>query len=224
MFSVAGFVMPSGVIAQQHTRYRLVDLGTLGGPHSYGSVNGDGFSLLNNSGVVTSHADTALSDPNASFFCFEPDCFFAHAFRWKGGVMTDIGALPGNNNSAGGSINARGWVTGQSQIGAIDPSIGIPEFRATLWKQHDVLDLGVLPGGTESLGIYINDSGQVVGFSDNGIPDPFSFPSSSLEPRSTLSSGKMARCATLARLVGRTLYQARVVADSHTTWWWEVPS
>jgi probable HAF family extracellular repeat protein len=176
MFSVAGFVMPGGVIAQQHPRYRLVDLGTLGGPHSYGSVNGDGFSLLNNSGVVTSHADTALSDPNASFFCFEPDCFFAHAFRWKGGVMTDIGALPGNNNSAGGSINARGWVTGQSQIGAIDPSIGIPEFRATLWKQHDVLDLGVLPGGTESLGIYVNDSGQVVGFSDNGIPDPFSFP------------------------------------------------
>src|SRR4029077_16853054 len=82
----------------------------------------------------------------------------------------------GNNNSAKGSINARGWGTGQSQIGAIDPRIGISEFRATLWKQHDVLDLGVVPGGTESLGIYINDSGQVVGFSDNGIPDPFSFP------------------------------------------------
>lgn len=32
-------------------RYKLIDLGTLGGPHSYGSINGDGFQLLNNSGV-----------------------------------------------------------------------------------------------------------------------------------------------------------------------------
>lgn len=159
-----------------HMRYRLVDLGTLGGPHSYGSVNGDGFSLLNNSGVVTSHADTAFRDPNAALFCFEPDCFYAHAFRWKGGTMTDIGALSGNNNSAGGSINSRGWITGQSQIEALDPAIGIPEFRAALWMQDEALDLGVLPGGTESLGIYVNDSGQVVGFSDNGVPDPFSFP------------------------------------------------
>jgi probable HAF family extracellular repeat protein len=176
MLTIAGFAVPARVVAQQHTRYQLVDLGTLGGPHSYGSVNGDGFSLLNNSGVVTSHADTALPDPNAAFFCFEPDCFYAHAFRWKDGTMTDIGALPSNNNTAGGSINARGWVTGQSQIEAIDPAIRIPEFRATLWRRHEVLDLGVLPGGTESLGIYVNDSGQVVGFSDNGVPDPFSFP------------------------------------------------
>jgi len=174
--SVVGLTVPARVMAQQHTRYQLVDLGTLGGPHSYGSVNGDGFSLLNNSGVVAASADLAASDPNAAFFCFELDCFFAHAFRWKDGVMTDIGALPGKNNSAGGSINARGWVTGQSQIGIIDPSLDIPEFRAALWRQHDVIDLGVLPGGTESLGIHVNDSGQVIGFSDNGVPDPFSFP------------------------------------------------
>jgi hypothetical protein len=46
---------------KEHTRYKLIDLGTLGGPHSYGSVNGDGFSLINNSGVVASFADNRLA-------------------------------------------------------------------------------------------------------------------------------------------------------------------
>jgi probable HAF family extracellular repeat protein len=156
-------------------RYKLIDLGTLGGPHSYGSVNGDGFQLLNNSGVVSSFADTSSPDPSAPNFCYNPlDCFMAHAFRWKDGVLTDLGALPGMNSSAAGSINSRGWSAGQSQISMIDPVAGIPEYRAVVWKQDEISNLGTLPGGTESLGIYINDSGQVIGFSDNGVPDPFS--------------------------------------------------
>jgi probable HAF family extracellular repeat protein len=154
--------------------YKLIDLGTLGGPIGYGSVNGDGFRLLNNSGVVASFADTPLPDPNSAYFCYDPDCFQAHAFRWNDGVMTDIGALPGNNNSAAGSINSHGWVTGQSQSSTIDPNLGIPEFRAVLWRENQITDLGTLPGGTEALGIYVNDGDQVVGFSDNGMPDPFS--------------------------------------------------
>jgi probable HAF family extracellular repeat protein len=173
----AALVAPSQLTAQapeKHPHYKLVDLGTLGGPHSYGSVNGDGFQLLNNGGVVSSYADTSSPDPNASFFCYVPDCFQAHAFRWKNGVMTDIGALPGTNNSAAASINSRGWSTGQSQSSMIDPGIAIPEFRAVLWKLDGIVNLGTLPGGTESLGIYVNDSGQVVGISDNGVPDPFS--------------------------------------------------
>src|SRR5260370_6336463 len=113
----------------QHHHYKIIDLGTLGGPHSYGSINGDGFQLLNNAGVVSSYADTALPDPNAPNFCPGPDCFLAHAFRWKDGVMTDLGALfSGINASAGGSINSRGWVTGQSENGII-PVLGSPEFR-----------------------------------------------------------------------------------------------
>jgi probable HAF family extracellular repeat protein len=162
-----------GTIKQPH--YKLVDLGTLGGPHSYGSVNGEGFQLLNDAGVVSSFADTATPDPSAPNFCFNPlDCFMAHAFRWKDGVLTDLGALPGMNSSAAGSINARGWSAGQSQISMIDPVLGIPEFRAVVWKQDGIMNLGTLPGGTESLGIYLNDSGQVIGFSDNGVADPFS--------------------------------------------------
>jgi uncharacterized membrane protein len=164
MLVLAGMASPVQLAAQQHPRFKLIDLGTLGGPHSYGSVNGDGFQLLNNSGVVASYADLAAPDPNAGFFCYALDCFQIHAFRWKDGVMTDLGALPVNNDSAAGSINARGWITGQSQSAIIDPVLGIPEFRAVLWKQNHITDLGTL-GGTESLGIYVNDSGQVIGFS-----------------------------------------------------------
>jgi probable HAF family extracellular repeat protein len=159
---------------KEHHHYKLIDLGTLGGPHSYGSVNGDGFQLLNNSGVLASYADTALSDPNAPSLCFDPGCFLAHAFRWKDGVMTDLGALPGMNSSAGGSINSRGWVAGQTQNGVVDPVLGFPELHAVLWKGNEIVDLGTLGGHSFVIGIHVNDSGQVVGISDNGVPDPFS--------------------------------------------------
>jgi len=158
----------------KHHRYRLVDLGTLGGPISYGSVNGDGARLLNQGGVVSSFADTSAPDPNAPDLCFVADCLVAHAYRWKNGVMTDIGALSNTYSSAAGSINARGWSTGQSQTGLIDPLFGLPQNRAVLWTNRRIFDLGTIPGGSESIGISINNVGQVVGISDNGVPDPFS--------------------------------------------------
>jgi probable HAF family extracellular repeat protein len=161
--------------AHEYTHYKLIDLGTLGGPISYGPVNGVGFRLLNDSGTVASYADLAVPDPNASFFCYA-DCFQAHAFQWKNGVMNDLGALPENNNSAAGSINSRGWATGQSQSSTIDPVLGFPEFRAVLWKHGQIIDLGTLDLGTESLGVFVNDAGQVIGFSTiNTEPDPVGF-------------------------------------------------
>jgi probable HAF family extracellular repeat protein len=160
---------------KEHRHYRLIDLGTLGGPHSYGSVNGDGFQLLNNAGEVASYADTAAPDPHAPDSCFDPPgCFLGHAFRWKDGVIADLGALSGVNNSAAGSINSRGWITGQSQNGLTNPDTGSPEIRAVLWKHGHIQDLGSLGGHTFVIGVYVNDSGQVVGISDNAIPDPFS--------------------------------------------------
>ena len=160
----------------KHDHYKLVDLGTLGGPHSYGSVNGDGFALLNESGLVASYAETSSPDPNAAFGCAVPDCLQVHAARWKDGVVTDLGALPVNNNSAAGSINARGWATGISQSSVIDPVLGVPATHAVLWKEEQIIDLGTLPGGFESLGIYVNNAGQVIGFSTiSTAPDPIGF-------------------------------------------------
>ena len=171
---------PLGLAAEGHANhhhYKLINLGTLGGPHSYGSVNGEGFALLNNSGLVASSADMPSADPNAVFFCYFTDCFQAHATRWQNGVITDLGALPGNNNSAAGSINARGWAAGQSQTLILDPIAGIPEYRGVLWKEGQIIDLGTLESGTESLGIWVNDAGQVIGFSTTSTTntDPIGF-------------------------------------------------
>jgi probable HAF family extracellular repeat protein len=115
-------------------------------------------------------------DPNKRYFCYDPDCYQAHAFQWREGVMTDVGALPTNNNSAAGSINSRGWITGQSETSTIDPVLDIPESRGALWKDRQMIDLGTLANGTERFGIYVNDAGQVIGFSTiNTNPDPLGF-------------------------------------------------
>jgi probable HAF family extracellular repeat protein len=163
----------SGTAAQKHHHYKLVDLGTFGGPSAYGSISGPGLPLINNSGVVSSFADTAMPDPNAPSFCFNPDCFLSHAFHWQDGVLTDVGALPGANSSASGPINERGWSVGESQNGVTDPLLGIPEIRATLWKDDRIVDLGTL-GGNESLASDLNNEGIVVGAAANKITDPVS--------------------------------------------------
>jgi probable HAF family extracellular repeat protein len=43
-----------------------------------------------------------------------------------------------------------------------------------LWIGRRIIDLGVVPGGSESLGVSINNAGQAVGISNNGVADPFS--------------------------------------------------
>jgi probable HAF family extracellular repeat protein len=163
----------SGAAAQKHHHYKMVDLGTFGGPTAYKSVNLPGMKVINNSGVVSSDADTAMPDPNGPTFCYNPDCFLSHAFHWQNGVLTDIGALPGANSSASGAINERGWSVGQSQNGVMDPLLGIPELRATLWKDGRIVDLGTL-GGNQSLAFNLNNEGIVIGVAANTIPDPLS--------------------------------------------------
>jgi hypothetical protein len=76
---VSWALSPSGrwLKAQEHAahyhRYKFIDLGTLGGPHSYGSPNGLGSRLLNSAGVVASSADTTAEHPDAPGFCGVPD-------------------------------------------------------------------------------------------------------------------------------------------------------
>jgi hypothetical protein len=133
-----GLSLPVSLNAQQaesnhkHPRYKLIDLG-LGGPISYGSANGDGGRLLNNAGVVSSYADTSAVDPFAPDFCFDPDCLLAHAYRWRNGIMHDLGALADGYNSLVASVNDRGWGLGASQTGLLDPVSGFPQNRAALW-------------------------------------------------------------------------------------------
>src|SRR5438552_4221304 len=75
-----------------HSRYKLVDLGTLGGP---GSRLEDYSKVLNNAGTVVGEADTA--DPASQ-----------HAFKWQNGVLVDLGVLPGGSYSHPFRINDAG--------------------------------------------------------------------------------------------------------------------
>ncbi len=175
----ATLLLPAYLTAEEHQheapphRYKLIDLGTLGGPLTYGSSSGDGARLLSGSGEISSYSDTALPDPFAPDRCFDTDCLLAHAFRWKDGRMIDLGGIDATYNSLGDSINDLGWVTGFAQTGVNDPSFLFPLAHAVLWRNRKALDLGTLAGGSVSLGISVNNDGEVVGFSDNGVPDPF---------------------------------------------------
>src|SRR6266566_3590842 len=102
----AALALP-GELAAQHTRYKLIDIGTFGGPASYFTSPGigPGSQVLSNRGMLAGKADTPIPDPNGPDpnSCAVPSCFDTHVFRWDKGVLTDLGALPGGNNSDVGS-------------------------------------------------------------------------------------------------------------------------
>lgn len=162
-------------INRKHHHYKLIDLGTFGGPQSY-LTNSEFTSEadVDNRGVLTGWADTTAPDPYPNF-CFW-DCFIVRAFQWKNGVKSDLGVLPGGASSQPSWISASGLIAGWSQNGEIDPLVaGFPENRAVLWKEGNIHDLGVLSeGGYESLGIAVNSKGLVVGLASNTTPDPYS--------------------------------------------------
>jgi probable HAF family extracellular repeat protein len=152
----------------QHTRYKLIDLGTLGGPSSaiaptdFGGGENPGRGLTND-GVIVGPAETTMADPFVPN-CASPDCFVSHAFVWKDGVLTDLGTTQGGSNSDLGSvahwINDRGWIAGSSQVGGFDSLSGNPANHATLWRNGEIIDLGTL-GGDFGGATAVNNRGQV---------------------------------------------------------------
>ncbi len=166
----------------QHTRYKLVDVGTLGGPNSSIGFETSPLNALSDDGTLAACYETATPDPNypnfsplvlpGSYGLPQPDPLIIHAFQWKDGTLTDLGALPGVNSSCVSHISGDGWIAGQSETDAIDPITGWPEAQAVLWKNGQVVNLGTL-GGNESFSIAVNNRGQVVGLAENATPDSF---------------------------------------------------
>jgi hypothetical protein len=103
------------------TRYKLIDLGTFGGPASYFSNGADG--ILNNRGTAAGWADTSTPDPYPAF-CYNADCFVSHAFQSQNGVLTDLGVLPGGASSSAFWITPNGLILGNSENGQIDHTKG----------------------------------------------------------------------------------------------------
>jgi probable HAF family extracellular repeat protein len=120
------------------------DLGTLGGSNSIGLG-------INDSGQVVGSSDILGGD--------------SHATIWNGTTPTDLGTL-GGSNSVGFGINDSGQVVGWSL------TTGNAVQHATLWNGTTPTDLGTLGGsnswayGINSYAYDINNSGQVVGFSE----------------------------------------------------------
>lgn len=78
-----------------------------------------------------------------------------YAFLYSGGVMTDLGTLPGGGQSYASSINNSGEIAGA----AISSS---GQYHAFSWFSGVMTDLGTL-GGVNSTAAQINSSGQIVG-------------------------------------------------------------
>jgi probable HAF family extracellular repeat protein len=156
--------------SNRQPRYKLIDLGTFGGPNSLIVSEPPQFRLLNNQGTVVSTADTSTSDPyfpHCALFCFVD-----HAFQWQRGVLTDLGALPGVNSSIAFGTNELGMIAGLSENGSIDPLTGFPEYDAVVWGHGTITNLGTF-GGNISEALAVNDWGQVAGAAANTIPDNY---------------------------------------------------
>jgi probable HAF family extracellular repeat protein len=171
---------PIGMAAQEnipphhkakHHTYRLIDLGTLGGPQSFIPAPPTGIELTSR-GRAIAEADTTTADPYAPNCLI--DCLVNHAISWKDGAKADLGALPGVNSSIPFAANTHGQTVGGSENGLLDPTTDLPEFRAVLWHEGTVVDLGTF-GGSNSIANSLNSRGQVVGGAQNAIPDSFAF-------------------------------------------------
>lgn len=135
----AGAVVGTGSYRPvMYSRNTCNDLGTLGG--SYGDAND-----INQHGQVTGGARL-------------PGDAITHAFLYTGGVMRDLGTLPGGQQSSGSALNDLGEVAGQSTTANY-------QQRAFLYRPgRGMKDLGDLGGGN-SIANAINDKTQVVGSS-----------------------------------------------------------
>jgi probable HAF family extracellular repeat protein len=106
-------------------------------------------------------------------FWWTPDGTICHAFLWENGSLTDLGSLPGTNNSGAAWISANGIVAGLSENGQIDPSIaGLPEISAVMWRNGKITNLGTLPGGGyQGAAVSVNSRGEVAGIASNLVAD-----------------------------------------------------
>lgn len=84
-----------------------------------------------------------------------------HAFIWQDGVMKNLDALE-NGVSWACSINNRGEIVGSSSY--LD---GNNTRRATLWANGNVVDLGIMNGGSFSEAYSISDNGLIAGIADD---------------------------------------------------------
>ncbi|MGE5209057.1 MAG: hypothetical protein ACM3KL_06980, partial [Alphaproteobacteria bacterium] len=150
----------------EYPRYRLVDLGTLGGANSRQVAPAVS---MNNRGQVIALSSTDVLDPYP--FTIQDEFIWHGILSNPTGVVHDLGALPGVNQSLAGGISRNGLIAGLSTNGLLDPLTDFPQVRAVMWDSaHNIHDLGTL-GGNSSQATQVNSRGQVSGCALNAVPE-----------------------------------------------------
>ena len=167
-------------LGRDHIRYKLIDIGTFGGPDSYSQSPGNSYPALNGNGTVVGSSATSLGmlPKSNPFICGGTHGgvpYIFHAFELQGDAVSDLGALGTTyeNCSLATSVNAMNEIAGVSEIDTIDSASGLKELRAVAWRAGKIRDLGTF-GGNHSFATGINDKGQIIGAALNAKADPFS--------------------------------------------------
>ncbi len=126
---------------------KMHDLGTLGGPDSFGQY-------VNNRGQIAGVSYTSdIADPNTGLPQLDP-------FLWEDGKMKDLGNLGGTNGFLGP------FIFGINNLGQVVGNMALPGdvfVHAFLWDGQKLSDLGTFLGGDSSVANGINDAGEVIG-------------------------------------------------------------
>lgn len=159
----------------KQTQYTFRDLGTLGGGFSQAF-------FVNKFGAAGGISSVSNGDQ--------------HAFLWRNGSLRDLGTLGGHNSVDFGSPNPFGQLAGESETSTSDPKgedfCGFGTHQVCLayvWEpsspQSGVMEpLPNLKGGTNSQAAWLNDRGEIVGSSENGVADS-TCPGPSIAPQLT---------------------------------------